>query len=229
MNETNNETVKRGKGRPFKVYTQEELDAIEAKKLRGRGRPRKELTEDAEEKIPKRRGRPSKQDQIRSLEERFNIAESLVEELDCIVDDLVPVTRSLHSNEMDNNLDIVVMDVQSLKQDFQLVRNNIIKLVGSGQRILDSASQIDIEDLKASQLDALANLQSTLGNNLKLLIDIYKDLAAIEKSRQKPVAKDNIVPENVVNGNVTNNQILFTGDSNALLKLINEQSSVRTI
>lgn len=170
-------------------------------------------------------GRPSKKNKLEALEKKFNLAETLVEELDELVAELEAPDSDLSTEVVTGEIvavDEKVLDISSLRQDFGLVRNNVIKLVNTGQRILDSACVLDIADLKASQLDALANLQATLGNNLKLLMDIYKDIAAIEKSRAgMPVSK----PEqtNINNGNVTNNNIVFTGSTSELLTMINAQ------
>lgn len=169
----------------------------------------------------RRRGRPSKVERMRSLEDKFNLAETLVEELDELIEDV-----SVGLENSDDNLPMAVegfgiMNIETLKQDFMLARNNIIKLISTGQRILDQASVLDVSDLKASQLEALATLQSTLGANLKLLLEIYKDIAAIEKSRGNPSQA------NVNNGSVTTNNIVFTGSSSDLLKLINENQPQR--
>lgn len=166
----------------------------------------------------RRVGRPSKADRMKSLEEKFNLAETLVEELDDLIED---VGESMETAS-DDNLPMVpehagLMNIEGLKQDFMLARNNIIKLITTGQRILDQASVLNVSDLKASQLEALATLQSTLGANLKLLLEIYKDIAAIEKSRGNPT------PSNVNNGSVTTNNIVYAGSSSDLLKILNEQ------
>ena len=164
-------------------------------------------------------GRPTK---LQNLEKKFSMAETLVEELTTVMEDIQQETLPEPIPIIEEEKNETVLSMDSLRQDFLLVRNNIIKLVNTGQRILDSVSVLELEDLKASQLDALSNLQATLGNNLQLLISIYKDISIIEKSRQKPVSKiTEQVP--VVNGNVTNNQIMFSGSSAQLLELINTQ------
>jgi hypothetical protein len=165
---------------------------------------------------------------LKNLEKKFDLAESLVEELECIVADIETDTPTPAVIEATPVAVIEepesILSMSSLKQDFALVRTNVIKLVHTGQRILDSTSVLDISDLKASHLEALATLQSTLGSNLKLLMDIYKDIAAIEKSRAKaiPPSEQN-APAAINNGTVNNNNIVFSGSSSELLSLINSQ------
>jgi hypothetical protein len=161
-----------------------------------------------------------KSQKLENLEKRFGLAEQLMEELDGVIEniglDLQPEEIMLPTTP-----DQSIMNMGLLAQDFMMARNNIMKLISTGQKILDSASVLDIGDLKASQLEALSNLQTTIGNNIKLLMDIYKDIAAIEKTRQKPVTKTETNPAQVSN---TVNQNLFVGSSSDLLKLINDNT-----
>lgn len=168
----------------------------------------------------------NKSKKLQNLEQKFNLAENLIEELSATIDDISCTelaVAEITEGELTTVEDEKILSVATLKQDFLLVRNNLIRLINTGQRILDSASQLEISDLKASQLDALSNLQSTLGNNMQMLISLYKDIAGIEKSRQKPAPKSLVPEQNSGTINTTNNQIVFAGDSSQLLKLLNEQ------
>jgi hypothetical protein len=172
-----------------------------------------------------------KSEKLMNLEKKFNLAENLVEELSIVIDDittteLLPVPTAVEGDLAP--VDVSIMDMSLLKQDFVLMRNSIMKLIHTGQRILDSASVLDISDLKASQLDALSNLQATLGANIKLLFECYKDIAVIEKSRQKAASKQP-VQENINNGTVTNNNIVFSGSSSDLLSIINKNLPIKEI
>lgn len=93
--------------------------------------------------------------------------------------------------------------------------------MSTGQTILNTACLLDISDLKASQLEALSTLQSTLGGNIKLLLDCYKTMSDIEKSKIKAIEK----PSSVNNGEVINNNILFNGSSSDLLNMINDKQN----
>jgi hypothetical protein len=162
------------------------------------------------------------------LEEKFNVANGLVHELTAVVDEmgeklpqLMPVTGEVVEAIEENPR---AFEMDNLKQDFQLIRTNVLRLINNGQRILDTASVIDVSDLSAKHLEALASLQQTIGNNLKLLIDCYKQLADIEKLRQKEIKLTKCDPTmGMVNtGTVVNNNILFQGDTSQLLDLIQQ-------
>jgi hypothetical protein len=160
-----------------------------------------------------------------NLSKKFNLAENLVDELSIVIDDITATELLPCPTEVSGEVALVeasILDMGLLKQDFLLMRNNIMKLIHSGQRILDSASVLDIADLKASQLEALATLQGSLATSIKLLMDCYQSLAAIEKSR-KPSVKAIKETQAVNNGTVNNNQICFSGSSSDLLKIINSQ------
>lgn len=155
------------------------------------------------------------------LEKKLNIATELVDELDISSHEVMVMPTiddtlvTLDSNE--------VFSIDSLKSDFILIRQNVMKLITTGQRILDTASVLDISDLKAAQLSALSTLQQTIGSNLKLMVSIYKEICEIEKMR---IGISGKVPEGSVqqinSGNTNHNTIVFAGDTSALLDIIKE-------
>lgn len=160
------------------------------------------------------------------LEKKLNIANDLIEELD--FDDYeitLPqeMTNTLvsHPGKTEEST-TEVFSLDSLKADFILIRQNIMKLINTGQRVLESASLIDPSDMKASQLMALSQLQQTLGNNLKLLVDVYKEIVNIEKTRSSVTLKQTDQPGIINQGTVINNQVLFSGDTNQLLDFLKE-------
>ena len=159
-----------------------------------------------------------------NLQSKFNLAETLIEELDsCIQEFPELLPEEISTDEPEKS----ILNMNQLKTDFGLMLANVKKLIMSGQRILDQTSNLDISDLKPSQIDALANLQGTIGSNIKLMMEMYKDIAVIEKTRQKAVPKNQPESLTAVNGNVTNNNIVFSGSSADLLTLIN--NSVKEI
>lgn len=160
------------------------------------------------------------------LESKLNIANNLIEELN--IDDYeiaLPTTTAIStivSEESTNE----VFSLDTLKNDFIVIRQNVLKLISTGQRILDTSAILDPSDMKASQLTALSLLQQTLGNNLKLLVDIYKEIVNIEKTRSNIAGK---IPEgtNVVNqGNIVNNNVIFSGSTDNLLSFLKENQNV---
>ena len=68
-----------------------------------------------------------------------------------------------------------------------MVRQNVVTLINRGQNILESATHLDLGDMKAGQLEALASLQKSLGENIKLLLGIYKDIVSIEKDNEQSI------------------------------------------
>jgi len=172
-------------------------------------------------------------DKFEELEEKLNIATDLIAELNIdaveppeiqaalaepITAELVPV-----DNEKEEVFSLAV-----LKSDFLLIRQNVMKLVSTGQRIMDSVSVLDVSDMKAAQLSAISSLQKTLGDNLQLMISIYREICEIERLRlglsgtPQEGGVQQIATGNTVN-NTTNN-IVFTGDTSQLLDIIKEHS-----
>jgi len=113
--------------------------------------------------------------------------------------------------------------------DFQIVRQNIMKVVNAGNRILDGVSVVELDDLKPSHLMALAQLQTALGSNIQLLLSSYKDIAAIEKSRQQPAPKG--TPKDVpnVNGDLNQTINVFSGSTADLLSIIQGQGNGKIV
>lgn len=173
-----------------------------------------------------------------NLEKKFNTATMLLESLDDIDEDLndmvceaqtipVDVESCQELSPVTENLPAVPGDefcfnMSQLKQDFLMVRNNTIALIAKGQRILDQMGTLELADLKASQVEALSCLQTVVGNNLRLIMDTYKQVAEIEKLRQKQMQTSGQMGDtgsNINNGTVNN--IVFQGTPDDLLNLIN--------
>lgn len=154
---------------------------------------------------------------LERLEKKFNVATELVEEMTADIEE-IEVYEVVPEKEGEEPLP-EVFTLETLKVDFMMIRNNIMKLVADGQRTLSSASVIDVSDLKASTIQALAGLQVAIGGNLKMLIETYKIIVEIEKLRQKETKP---VPQmGSVNLGVVNN-IAFTGSTSDLLQLIHD-------
>lgn len=166
-----------------------------------------------------------------ALEKKLNIASSLIEELD--FDDYEVVLPEITNPQTQNNLPAIieectneVFSLDTLRGDFVIIRQNILKLISTGQRVLDSTSIIDPSDMKAAQLTAISELQKTLGTNLQLLVSVYKEIAGIEKTRATTQSKTSDPQAGMVNnGSVTNNNIVYSGDTSQLLDFIKEQTN----
>jgi hypothetical protein len=163
------------------------------------------------------------------LEQKLNIASSLIEELtidDCDVflpDATVESTTTTIATVGEPNNEVFATD--TLKTDFAMIRQNVMKLIATGQRIVESASMIDVSDMTPQYLKSMSELQQTLGNNLKLLVELYSQVANIEKTRDRSKDKKQQaeVPSLVNQGSITNNNnLVFTGDTSELLEIIKQ-------
>lgn len=165
---------------------------------------------------------------LENLERKLNIASDLIKEFEIdenlpmeIIETPVPIVVEEINND--------VFELNNLKSDFMLIRQNVLKLISTGQRFMESVSIVDPSDLKASQIQAISGMHETLGNNLKLLIDLYKQIADIETLRNKRGGKLNTeTNQSISTGNtITNhNQIVFAGTSDDLLKLIKDNQTL---
>lgn len=162
------------------------------------------------------------------LRKKFNMAEEAVEELSEDLDDLAMTETPEPGQHLpilsDNPNEVFTIDL--LKQDFLLVRQNVLSVINRGQMLLEKVEILDIGDMKGSQLMALATLQKTLGDNVKLLMDIYKDIISIEKDKR---ATSGTVPGlpgaggMTVKGDVHQQTIVVAGNTSDLLKAIKPQ------
>jgi hypothetical protein len=157
---------------------------------------------------------------LERLEKKFNIASDMIKEFEINDTILVPTVMDLKEVTEPNT---EIFDVVNLKQDFQLIRTNILGLITTGQRILNSVSILDPSDMKASQIQAVSDILKTVGENSKILFDLYKQMAEIESLRNKKSKFVEPANQTISTGNnITTNQILFTGSSDELLKLIKD-------
>lgn len=167
-------------------------------------------------------------DKLEKLEKKLNIANDMVDTMTATMEEEFGLSvTEISEVEVISSADVPVVEedprvfeIDNLKSDFQLIRQNILQLVSNGQRILKTAAVIDVADLSAKQIEALASLQQTIGNNLELMIKCYKSIADIEKLRQKEQKKIDAMPGAVNMGQVVNNNIVFNGDTSQLLDLI---------
>jgi len=128
---------------------------------------------------------------LKKLHEKFNLAENTIDQMTAVVDsfedDLTPLEITEvgqpgeYLPEITTQKEVFSLDL--LKSDFMTMRSNILSVINRGQQILKDTGTLEIGDMKASQLEALANLQKSTGDNIKLLVGIYKDIIAVEKDK----------------------------------------------
>jgi len=128
---------------------------------------------------------------LKNLHEKFNLAENAIDQMTVVVDSLEEDLTSLEVTEIgqpgeylpENNSQKEVFTLDLLKSDFMTMRSNIMSVINRGQKILEETGTLEIGDMKASQLEALAQLQKSTGDNIKLLMGIYRDIIAVEKDK----------------------------------------------
>lgn len=187
-------------------------------------------------------------DKLKVLHKKFNMAENsvnkmteVIETIDEDLTDLEVVETSEPGQNLPAELDTFeeVFTLPLLKQDFMSMRQNILAVINRGQTILNDTDQLDIGDMKASQLEALANLQRSTGENIKLLMGIYKDIIAVEKDKYvllRGLSQENLGStegDNLQVGagsNVTQNVIIAGGTHDILEAIANaEAAKTKTI
>jgi len=151
---------------------------------------------------------------LEKLEEKFNLQKIHSEEI------INKIDKDINLEEIDtkNIPEEELFSFEQLKNDYLMIRQELMKLIQLGQKILANASELEIYDLKAGQLMALAQLQDSVSRNLELMIDIYKKLTEIKKNLE--VSKEEKKEENSFN--IQN--AIFTGSTAELLKMIKENS-----
>lgn len=175
------------------------------------------------------------------LEKKLNIANELMDELtfdDLEIEDIEDVENStgteLQLIEPTNielmpvNLEdgaIEIFSIEHLKTDFLMIRQQVQNLILSSQRTLNTVSLLDVADLKPAHLTAIASLQKTLGDNLELMVKLYRQIADIEKMRAKNKGNQAGGGTAVNNGTVVNNNIIYSGNTSDLLDFLKENEN----
>lgn len=171
----------------------------------------------------------AKKNPFAKLEENLGMATSLIEELK--EENLESLLPSSTNSFMDIKaigetlpaalpVDEEIFNTGMLKQDFLMVRQNIMSLISKGQRMLDSAGDLDATEMKASQIEAISSLSNAVSANLKLLLDSYEQITKIEKNKINKFIGDPV--QNINTGQVTTNNIVFSGSPNDLLKILKD-------
>ena len=172
---------------------------------------------------------------LKKLEKQFNLAKDTIEEATSEVEVVEVVEAELVEDNAGSELTVInpedpeedkpefeVFGLPMLKEDFMMVRGQLMRLINTGQKIITEAGTLDIGDLKSSQIDALSSLQTALGSNLKLLIDIYDKINKIEaqKNSRSRGGQAFIAPQEG-GGNVNvDKAIVFTGTTAELLDMM---------
>lgn len=174
---------------------------------------------------------PKTEKKMEKIEKIFTEAETVLGDLEIlepkVVSDRPPGLDAL-SNKIDEQLvqydiedaalvkDGNVFELDDLKKDFLMVKRNLHKMIRRGQTMMDTTQYMDLEDSTAGKIMAIAQLSTSISMNLKMLIEIYKDIVDIEKTRRPEVPG---VISGAVSGDVNQN-IIFSGDTAELMRYI---------
>ncbi len=183
-------------------------------------------------------------DKLKALHEKFNMAEDSINQMTEVIEVLDDDLTSLQTCEIKepgahipspSEVPEEVFTLDLLKQDFMSMRTNILAVINRGQTILEDTGNLDIGDMKASQLEALSSLQRSTGENIKLLMGIYKDIIAVEKDKYvllRGLNQENLgSSQNQINvgagGNLTQNVIVAGGTHNILQLIEDAQNETK--
>jgi len=178
-------------------------------------------------------------DKLKALHEKFNMAEESINKMSEVIEVLDDDLSSLEVTEIQEPGEHLPADLDSfeevftldlLKQDFMAMRTNILAVINRGQGILEDTGNLDIGDMKASQLEALSSLQRSTGENIKLLMGIYKDIIAVEKDKyvllrglnQENLGANPQSPINVAEGGSLTQNVIVAGSTHDILRLMED-------
>jgi hypothetical protein len=178
-------------------------------------------------------------DKLKALHEKFNMAEESINKMTEVIEVLDDDLSSLEVTEIQEPGEHLPADLDSfeevftldlLKQDFMAMRTNILAVINRGQNILEDTGNLDIGDMKASQLEALSSLQRSTGENIKLLMGIYKDIIAVEKDKyvllrglnQENLGANPQSPINVAEGGSLTQNVIVAGSTHDILRLMED-------
>lgn len=117
-----------------------------------------------------------------------------------------------------------LINIETLANDFQIMRQSLISNIQSTQALLNQFSNeitMDGVDVKPQLLSSYAELNESCNSGIKLLVEIYKNIADTHLKIKKLQETEN--PEKSGSGQVTNNLVIT--DTNSLLKKILEKNN----
>ncbi len=170
-------------------------------------------------KIPKR---------LKKVEELFEVAEKTLEECrlpseESTEIEVLPAENTTELTEpLQDGSDIKLprlFDLHEVRQDFVLAKRNLHKLLHRCQSLMDGTSGMDIVEMKASQIEAIALLSNSINMQIQNVVRLYKDLADIEQMRMPPELKK------VGKEQDEKTTAVYVGDSKSLLDIIEENTN----
>ncbi len=115
-----------------------------------------------------------------------------------------------------------LFELEEIKASFVEVRRGLQSLIHKGTRLMNQTGSMQLKDMTASQVEAIAALSSVISGQMESMLSMYRTLMYVEKERNKvnqmPQQGMSITGENP---EVTNTTI-FVGDTSELLKHLNQ-------
>ncbi len=153
---------------------------------------------------------------MKKVEELFDASEKAMEECSLPDMEIIPAVSDTEITEVTEDSSLKLFEMNELRSDFLLSRQNLQALLSRCQSLMEQVPKLDINDMKASQIDAIASLSNAITTQLQLMTSSYKVLAEIENLR-------NPTPKGVNVGKTEiQNQAVFVGSNSELLKLLKE-------
>ena len=159
---------------------------------------------------------------VNKMDKIFDLADETIQEMDESTKEITMSPSSYETVDVeisDNDIGDpnVTFELSELKKDFLIAKRGLKKLVKQGQTMMDTAQYVDLETASGSQIMAIATLSKVISEQLKMLVESYKDISEIEKNMRPSTG---FGEGTIIKGNVTQQTVVMS--SADLLKDIME-------
>lgn len=129
----------------------------------------------------------------------------------------MPITPVGESGEM--------FELEEMKASFVEVRRGLQLLIHKGTTLMNQTGSMRLQDMTASQVEAIAALSGTISSQMEAMLNMYRTLMYVEKERKRANVPD--PGQLAVTGDNTNvtQTTVFVGDTAELLKHLNQNKN----
>ena len=124
---------------------------------------------------------------LKRVEELLNMSDQTIQDCELSDENEIVLSTDEHALEEKENHDLALTDdsinvfeLTELKSTFLMVKQNLRRLVNHGQMLMDQTSGLSIDDMKASEISAIADLSNVVATQLKMLVETYKDIISTQ-------------------------------------------------
>lgn len=137
---------------------------------------------------------------MNKLTESFDLADEMIVEGGDIIDYVEEKTQNvaLYSEEISPT---EIVNIENMVSDFKYVRETLKETTDNGRRVLNTVTLdlLDADgDKRASLITSFAELNTAVGNNMKLYMQSYKDISTVLLNIDK-IDKDGTPSNQTVN------------------------------